>query len=77
MSANPSSSQNPYANRGQPVPTERLVGRDGVIEDLVRRIRASVHCSIVGLPRIGKTSVALECIRRLESANPTAKLVFL
>lgn len=55
---------NPYIGRGQPVSGERLVGRKELLEKLVNRIEHRAHCSIVGLRRIGKTSLAREAVRK-------------
>jgi hypothetical protein len=54
---------NPFSGRGVPVKGERLVGRKQLLERLVERVRYDAHCSIVGLPRLGKTSVAKEVLR--------------
>jgi len=53
---------NPYIGRGAPVSGERLVGRSQTIEKLVERLLCEAHCSIVGLPRLGKTSIAKEAM---------------
>lgn len=57
------SSENPYIGRGAPVSGLRLVGREESLKRLVSRINNHAHCSIVGLPRIGKTSLAREAVR--------------
>lgn len=58
---------NPYIGRGAPVSGERLVGRSQLLERLVSSISAEAHCSIVGLPRLGKTSLAKEALRLLQA----------
>lgn len=60
-------SDNPFSGRGAPVSGSRLVGRGLLLDRLVMRIRSEAHCSIVGLPRMGKTSVAREILRRLDT----------
>lgn len=62
-------SVNPYSGWGTPVSGERLVGRSQILERTFQRIKSEAHCSIVGLPRIGKTSVARETIRLLQATN--------
>ena len=59
---------NPFIGRGAPVSGERLVGRDQEIRRLLSRMNAGAHCSVVGLARIGKTSVAQESLRQLNGA---------
>lgn len=60
-------SDNPFSGRGAPVSGSRLVGRGLLLDRLVMRICSEAHCSIVGLPRMGKTSVAREVLRRLDT----------
>lgn len=62
---------NPYSGRGAPVSGNRLVGRKNLLNRLTMRICSEAHCSIVGLPRMGKTSVAKEVLRNL---NPSSGL---
>lgn len=57
--------ENPYHGRGTPVSGNRLVGRHASLERIVTRVQSETHCSIVGLPRMGKTSVAREVLRSL------------
>lgn len=59
--------ENPFIGRGEPVTGNRLVGRRSMLDRLVMRVRNEAHCSIVGLPRMGKTSVAREVLRSLDS----------
>ncbi|MBZ0264203.1 AAA family ATPase [bacterium] len=60
---------NPFIGRGAPVSGERLVGRQTLLDRLIDRARSEAHCSIVGLPRMGKTSVARETLRSLCGAS--------
>jgi hypothetical protein len=60
---------NPFSGRGEPVSGSRLVGRRLLLDRLVMRIRSEAHCSIVGLPRMGKTSVAREVLRCLAATE--------
>lgn len=60
---------NPYSGRGAPVSGSRLVGRRLLLERLVMRIRSEAHCSIVGLPRMGKTSIAREVLGCLDATD--------
>jgi hypothetical protein len=62
-------SDNPFSGRGAPVSGSRLVGRGLVLDRLVMRISSEAHCSIVGLPRMGKTSLAREILRRLDKTT--------
>lgn len=61
---------NPFIGRGVPVSGERLVGRQALLDRLIKRVRYGAHCSIVGLPRMGKTSVAKEILRSVCDASP-------
>lgn len=56
---------NPFIGRGSPVSGERLVGRQSLLKRLTERASYGAHCSIVGLPRMGKTSIAKEMLRNL------------
>lgn len=56
---------NPFLGRGTPVDGERLIGRKEIIDRVYTRLINKTHCSIVGLPRIGKTSIAKELMRML------------
>lgn len=60
---------NPFSGRGAPVSGSRLVGRQLLIDRLLMRMRSEAHCSIVGLPRMGKTSIAREVLRRLDATD--------
>ena len=53
---------NPYINRGEPVYGERLVGRDNIRSKIINRLSSRSHFSIVGLPRMGKTSIAKDAL---------------
>ncbi len=64
---------NPYIGRGEPVSGSRLVGRNHILERLSKRVSSGAHCSIVGLPRIGKTSVARETLKIVCSLNSNIK----
>lgn len=57
---------NPYSGRGQPVSGDRLVGRTELLTRVVNCVQSMANCSIVGLPRIGKTSIARETLRHIE-----------
>lgn len=59
--------ENPFSGRGAPVSGSRLVGRGLLLDRLAMRIRSEAHCSLVGLPRMGKTSIAREVLRSLDS----------
>lgn len=70
--------RNPFELRGLPASGEWLVGRDAVIQTLVSAIcRHGAHQNIVGLPRIGKTSVARECSRRIRASNAKQSVAFI
>lgn len=60
---------NPFSGRGAPVSGDRLVGRKALIDRLISRVHEEAHCSIVGLPRMGKTSVAMEVMRRIPTRS--------
>lgn len=78
MNATTSPMRNPFELRGLPASGEWLVGRDAVIQTLVSAIcRHGAHQSIVGLRRIGKTSVALECCRRIRASTTKHNVVFI
>lgn len=60
---------NPFSGRGAPVSGSRLVGRRLLLDRLMMRMRSEAHCSIVGLPRMGKTSVVREALRLLGATD--------
>jgi hypothetical protein len=60
---------NPFIGRGAPVSGERLVGRQSLLKRLRERVCSEANCSIVGLPRMGKTSVAKEVLRIISSTS--------
>lgn len=61
---------NPFVGRGAPVSGSRLVGRGVVVQRIVERVTAGAHISVVGLPRMGKTSVARQCILEVSKVAP-------
>jgi hypothetical protein len=61
---------NPYSGRGSPVSGSRLVGRKTTLARLIERVNSESHCSVVGLPRMGKTSIVREAVRQSQSNNP-------
>jgi hypothetical protein len=60
---------NPYEGRGKPVFGERLVGRDALLAKIHKNVSAQNNCSIIGLPRMGKTSIAQEVLQRIPSSE--------
>lgn len=61
-------STNPYSRGGESAASPHLVGREDSIASIINSFRVYAHCSIVGLPGIGKTSVARACVQQMESA---------
>lgn len=62
-------STNPFSGRGAPVSGSRLVGRHDLLERLEMRVKTGAHCSIVGLPRMGKTSVARQVLNNVRGSS--------
>src|SRR6058998_1613624 len=56
----------PYFPVGGPVPAADLVGRESYLRRLVDRLEDGNHVLVAGPRRIGKTSIILEALRRLE-----------
>jgi hypothetical protein len=57
--------QNPFAGAGREVTGERFVGRTRELESLLGRpFSGCGNVSVVGMPRVGKTSLVAEAIRR-------------
>lgn len=78
MNETASRMRNPFELRGLPASGEWLVGRDAIIQTLVSALcRHGAHQSIVGLRRIGKTSVARECSRRIRASTTKHNVVFI
>ena len=62
--------ENPYADFGTIITEDRFVGREGELRTIASRIfgeRNFGSIAVVGLPRIGKTSLVSEAIRRAEA----------
>lgn len=55
---------------GESVTGSKFIGRESEIGDLLRIIKDGRSCSIYGMPRVGKTSLVLETIRRINE-NPS------
>jgi len=60
--------QNPFIGRGKPVAGRRLVGRDQMVRRFIEKVTAGANISVVGIPRIGKTSLA-RCAFSLSGTN--------
>ena len=70
--------ENPYADFGTIITEERFVGREGELRTITSRIfgeRNFGSIAVVGLPRIGKTSLVSEAIRRAEALPIGRRLV--
>ncbi len=61
---------NPFADYGTPLSGERFIGRDEEIRQVQNRLFGEGgygSLAVLGMPRIGKTSLLLEAVRRVES----------
>ena len=70
--------ENPYADFGTIITEERFVGREGELRTIASRIfgeRGFGSIAVVGLPRIGKTSLVSEAVRRAEARPIGRRLV--
>ena len=70
--------ENPYADFGTIITEERFVGREGELRTIASRIfgeRNFGSIAVVGLPRIGKTSLVSEAMRRAEALPIGRRLV--
>ena len=64
---------NPYADCGVTVTGGRFIGREGELRTIASRIFGATgfgSIAVIGLPRMGKTSLISEAIRRAEESNP-------
>lgn len=69
---------NPYSGYGNIVLGERLVGRERHIDAMLKRLASNGgSLSVVGEPRIGKSSLAKEVCRQLSSTYPERPIVWL
>ncbi|MDE0460627.1 MAG: ATP-binding protein [Chromatiales bacterium] len=71
-------SENPYADFGTIITEDRFVGRERELRAVASRIfgeRGFGSIAVVGLPRIGKTSLVSEAIRRAEARPIGRRLV--
>ena len=69
---------NPFAGYGVVVSGERLVGRERELLRLAERVfSGNGSISVVGMPKIGKTSLVSEAVRRHRIARPGAAVVWL
>ncbi|MCB9609781.1 MAG: ATP-binding protein [Polyangiaceae bacterium] len=63
--------RNPFAGYGTTVRGERLVGRESELTLIGARLADGCgSVSVVGLPRVGKTSLVTECLRRIREDQP-------
>ena len=70
--------ENPYADFGTIITEDRFVGREGELRTIASRIfgeRNFGSIAVVGLPRIGKTSLVSEAIRRAEALPIGRRLI--
>jgi hypothetical protein len=56
---------------GGPVPPELVIGRDGDIDEVHRRVTEGIHTMVTGERRIGKTTVCNAVCERLRQAGST------
>jgi hypothetical protein len=56
---------------GGPVPPELVIGRDGDIDEVHRRVTEGIHTMLTGERRIGKTTVCNAVCERLRQAGST------
>ena len=70
--------ENPYADFGTTITEDRFVGRERELRTITSRIfgeRSFGSIAVVGLPRIGKTSLVSEAVRRAEALPIGRRLV--
>lgn len=67
---------NPFTKRGVPVNEDSFIGRHELVNLLFDRLSSGANCSIVGLPRMGKTSLAKKLISKFDP-NSNKKIAFL
>ena len=53
--------KNPFANYNGPVDKGHFIGRRRIVREIYERAEQGGNVSIVGLPRIGKTSIMMHC----------------
>jgi hypothetical protein len=71
-------SENPYAGFGKVIGGERMVGRGAACNELFTRLSThSGSVAILGVPRIGKTSLIKEIYARLKQADAPASRVWI
>ena len=69
---------NPYADFGGTVTGARFIGREAELRTMASRVfgtRGFGSIAVVGLPRIGKTSLVSEAIRRAETRADAGRTV--
>jgi AAA+ ATPase superfamily predicted ATPase len=67
---------NPYVGYGKVVRGERLVGRVEIAEQLSQRLlHASGSMALIGVQRIGKSSLAKEIVNRVRAGDGTIPFV--
>jgi hypothetical protein len=70
--------ENPFADYGTEVTGTRFVGREAEVSQVRSRVFGAAgfgSIAIVGLPRVGKTSLGAEALRRARAAAPDARRV--
>jgi hypothetical protein len=66
---------NPFLGYGRSVTGNRLVGREHEIDNIVGHILERASINIVGEPRVGKSSVVSEAVRRARRADSKIPIV--
>ena len=61
--------KNPYMGVGTPAEEERFVGRSEILQDIEQDLLAQSPVSLVGLARIGKTSLGRLVLKKIASEN--------
>ena len=70
MAMQPTSTTNPYAGFGKVIGGARLAGRELTIAGIAEKLYMDAgSIAVIGNPRIGKTSVVTEAVKRLRSSS--------
>ncbi|MBI1763515.1 MAG: AAA family ATPase [Acidobacteria bacterium] len=66
---------NPFLAYGRVIQGDRLVGREHEIEEMLTHLVGGSNISLVGLNRVGKSSLVAEILCRLRQRNPEILIV--
>ena len=69
--------ENPFVVYSKPVEGEDFVGRDDILQKIQKVLLKGGSCSLSGLRRIGKTSIAMQIKKNIDNSNMNFKTCYI